>query len=105
MFQNIRPLLAEIPPTALYGIIVVVILAFSLLLVLLSRYRRCPSDKVMVIYGRVGTNKDGTARSSRCIHGGAAFIWPIVQDYSYLDLTPMSIPVDLKNALSRQNIR
>ena len=93
------------PPSLLIGIIVVVVLLFSLLLVCLTRYRRCPSDKVMVIYGRVGQNKDGTSRSARCIHGGAAFIKPIFQDYEYLDLTPMSISVDLKSALSRQNIR
>ena len=57
------------PPSLLIGIIVVVVLLFSLLLVCLTRYRRCPSDKVMVIYGRVGQNKDGTSRSARCIHG------------------------------------
>jgi flotillin len=59
----------------------------------------------MVIYGKVGSNKDGTMRSARCIHGGASFIWPVVQAFEYLDLTPISISVDLKNALSRQNIR
>ena len=101
-------LLAEngnLPVSLLVGIIVIVVLIFSLLLVFLSRYRRCPSDKVMVIYGRVGQNNDGTSRSAKCIHGGAAFIMPIMQDYEYLDLTPMSISVDLKSALSRQNIR
>ena len=59
----------------------------------------------MVIYGKVGKNSDGTARTSKCIHGGASFIWPIIQSYQFLDLTPLSISVDLKNALSRQNIR
>lgn len=98
-------LAASLPPTVLITVVVVVILAFSLLLMGLARYRRCPSDKVMVIYGKVGQNKDGTARSARCIHGGAAFIWPVFQSYEYLDLTPMSISVDLKSALSRQNIR
>lgn len=86
-------------------LIVAGILLFSLLLVVLTRYRRCPSDKIMVIYGKVGTNKDGTARSAKCIHGGAAFIWPVIQSYQYLDLTPISINVDLTNALSHQNIR
>lgn len=98
-------LAATLPPTVLITVVVVVILVFSLLLMCLARYRRCPSDKVMVIYGKVGQNKDGTARSARCIHGGAAFIWPVFQSYEYLDLTPMSISVDLKSALSRQNIR
>ena len=86
-------------------IAVIVILVLSTLLVILSRYRKCPSDKVMVIYGRIGNGNDGTSRSSKCIHGGAAFIWPVVQSYEYLDLTPISISVDLTNALSRQNIR
>ncbi|MDR1729008.1 MAG: flotillin family protein [Acidobacteriota bacterium] len=93
------------PVTTLLLIIVVVIFVMSMLLVVLSRYRRCPSDKVLVIYGKVGFNADGSARSSRCIHGGAAFIWPVIQSYQYLDLTPLTISVDLTNALSHQNIR
>ncbi|MDR0966082.1 MAG: hypothetical protein LBM75_06220 [Myxococcales bacterium] len=86
-------------------IIVAFILFFGGGLAILGRYRRCPSDKVMVIYGRTGTSRDGSARASKCIHGGAAFVWPVFQDYRYLDLTPFSINIDLKNALSRQNIR
>jgi flotillin len=65
-----------------------------------SRYKRCPSDKILVIYG-----KTGAGQSARCIHGGAAFIWPIIQDFAFLDLVPISIDVDLRNALSKQNIR
>ena len=84
---------------------VIVVLLFSLLVLILSRYKKCPSDKVMVIYGKVGNNKDGSARSARCIHGGAAFVWPVIQSFEFLDLTPLSISVDLENALSRQNIR
>ncbi len=86
-------------------LVVIAVLVFSMILVVLSRYRKCPSDKIMVIYGKVGSNKDGSSASSKCIHGGAAFIWPVVQDFQYLDLTPISINVDLTNALSRQNIR
>ena len=86
-------------------LVVIGVLLFSLIVLLLSRYRRCPSDKVMVIYGKVGTNKDGSARSAKCIHGGAAFIWPVIQSFEYLDLTPISINVDLSNALSHHNIR
>ncbi len=86
-------------------LVIIAILVFSMILVVLSRYRKCPSDKIMVIYGKVGSNKDGSSASSKCIHGGAAFIWPVVQDFQYLDLTPISINVDLTNALSRQNIR
>ncbi len=81
-------LAASLPPSSIIFAVVIVVLIFSLILVFLSRFRRCPSDKVMVIYGKVGQNKDGSARSARCIHGGAAFIIPVVQDYEYLDLTP-----------------
>lgn len=84
---------------------VVALVLFGFLIMAVSRYKKCPSDKVMVIYGKVGNNNDGTARSAHCIHGGAAFVWPVVQSYEYLDLTPLSISVDLENALSRQNIR
>lgn len=93
------------PSTVIVTIVVIAVFLFSLLLVVLARFRRCPSDKVLVIYGKVGTNKDGSARSAKCVHGGAAFIWPVIQSYQYLDLTPMSINVDLTNALSHQNIR
>lgn len=85
--------------------LVIVVFFFGGGLAILGRYRKCPSDKIMVIYGRVGSTKEGAARSSKCIHGGAAFVWPVFQDYQYLDLTPFSINIDLKNALSRQNIR
>jgi flotillin len=77
-----------------------VLLLFLTLLGFLSRYRRCPSDRVLVVYGRVGAG-----RSARCLHGGAAFVWPVIQDYKYLDLHPMSIDIQLNNALSKQNIR
>lgn len=74
-------------------------LVFLMLLFLVSRYKRCPSDKILVIYGRTGQG------SAKCIAGGAEFVWPVVQDYEYLDLSPISIDVDLKGALSKQNIR
>ena len=95
----------SISPAWVALICVIAVVVFTGLIVVLSRYKKCPSDKIMVIYGNVGTNKDGTSRSAKCIHGGAAFIVPVVQAYEYLDLTPLSISVDLTNALSRQNIR
>ena len=82
-----------------------VLIVFMLFITIISRYKKCPSDKIMVIYGKVGNNADGTSRTSKCIHGGAALVWPVIQSYEYLDLTPLSISVDLKSALSRQNIR
>jgi flotillin len=76
------------------------VLVFLAFFGFLTRYKRCPSDRVLVVYGRVGEG-----RSARCMHGGAAFIWPVVQDYQFLDLRPMSIDIQLNNALSKQNIR
>ncbi len=83
----------------------VVIIAFTVLIVstilfVSLRYRRCPSDQILVIYGKVAGN-----RSSHCLHGGGAFVWPLIQDFAYLRLTPMTISIPLQNALSFQNIR
>lgn len=73
---------------------------FIMVVTFIRRYKRCPSDRILVVYGKgVG---GGTAK---CIHGGAAFIIPVLQDYAFLDLTPFSIEVNLTSALSKQNIR
>lgn len=78
---------------------------FAILLIALlwisSRFKRCPSDRILVVYGRVG----GEGESARCLHGGGAMVWPIVQGYAYLDLTPIPIEIKLQGALSQQNIR
>ena len=95
----------SIDPSVLMLVCVIVLVVLTTMIVILSRYRKCPSDKILVIYGKVGQTQDGQQRSAKCIHGGASFIWPVVQSYEYLDLTPMSIQVDLRNALSKQNIR
>jgi len=78
----------------------VVFVAFLLILFFISRYKRCPSDKILVVYG-----KTGGSQSAKCYAGGATFVWPIIQDYRYMDLTPLSIDVNLQDALSKQNIR
>jgi len=77
-----------------------VVIFFGFVLFLASRYRRCPSDQILVIYGRVGAGQ-----SAQCIHGGGKLVWPLIQDYSYLSLTPMTISIPLTGALSFQNIR
>jgi len=81
----------------LFFILALVVL--GLFLTLISRYRRCPSNRIMVVYGRTG---QGVAKT---IHGGAAFVWPLIQDYAYLSLEPFVVPIDLDNALSNENIR
>lgn len=80
-------------------IVVAAVVLFVTISALVSRYKRCPSDKILVIYGRTGGS------SAKCVHGGGAFIWPVIQDFAFLDLKPLSIEANLTNALSRQNIR
>jgi flotillin len=84
------------------AILIGIAVVFSVLVIAywVSRYRRCPSNKILVVYGRVGSGK-----SAKVVHGGGAFVWPIIQDYDYLELTPMTIDINLKSALSKQNIR
>ena len=89
----------------LYLILIIVAVVFVTFTAILRRYKRCPSDKILVIYGKTGKNKEGGIYSARCIHGGASFIWPVFQSYAFLDLTPISIECNLTNALSKQNIR
>ena len=79
----------------LYLILIIVGVLFVTFTAILARYKRCPSDKVLVIYGKTGRDT-----SAKCIHGGAAFIWPVFQSYQFLDLTPISIECNLTNALS-----
>jgi len=81
-------------------IVALFVLVMISVIFLATRYKRCPSDKILVVYGKVGAGQ-----SARCIHGGGAFIWPLIQDYSYMTLTPMTIAIPLQKALSLQNIR
>src|SRR5690606_34574504 len=78
---------------------------FIIIVAMMRRYKRCPSDRILVVYGKIGKGADRENRSAKCIHGGAAFIWPIIHSYAFLDLTPLSIEINLTNALSKQNIR
>jgi len=75
------------------------VFAFGFIL-LVTRYKRCASDEILVVYGRVGGGK-----ASKCIHGGATMVWPLIQDYKKISLVPMTIQIPLNNALSLQNIR
>jgi flotillin len=87
-------------PLLFLAVVVFIMLMFFAVVFMTSRYKRCPSDKVLVISGRVGKGF-----ASRCMHGGGAFIWPVVQEYRYMSLTPLTINIPLQNALSLQNIR
>ncbi len=69
-------------------------------LLLINRFKRCPSNRVLVIYGKVGGGN-----TSKCIHGGAAFVVPVIQDYDWPTLEPMQIEIRMRDALSIENIR
>lgn len=84
----------------IYLAVGIVVLLLTTFFAFARRYKRCPSDRILVVYGKIGNG-----RSSKCLHGGGTFIWPIIQDYQYLDLTPLPIDIRLEGALSRQNIR
>ncbi|MGB1898280.1 MAG: flotillin family protein [Candidatus Poseidoniaceae archaeon] len=78
---------------------VLAIAAFGIILVA-TRYQRCASDEILVVYGRIRGGK-----ASRCIHGGAVMVWPLIQEFKKISLIPMTISIPLDNALSLQNIR
>jgi flotillin len=87
-------------PMIVFFLVAVVFISFTLLMILLSRYKKCPSDRIMIIYG-----KTAGRQAAKCLHGGAAFVIPVFQDYGYISLRPMTIEVNLTNALCKQNIR
>ncbi|MGL6225036.1 MAG: flotillin family protein [Thermoguttaceae bacterium] len=81
-------------------LIAVLVLSAMILLALVRWYKRCPSNRILVIYG-----KSSQGKTSECIHGGARFVVPLIQDYAYLGLEPMQIEIPLRGALSMENIR
>src|SRR5262245_49169744 len=87
-------------PWPLVGAVAAAIVVFGMLLFVAKRYKRCPSNRVLVIYG-----KTSGGNAAKCVHGGAAFVIPLIQDYAYLSLEPIQIEVPLKGALSIENIR
>src|SRR5215207_9125893 len=89
-----------IPLLSLAGPVLAAVVVVGLLILFASRYRRCPANRVLVISGKVGGEG-----SARCISGGGAFVWPVVQEYAYLSLEPMQIDIPLRDALSFENIR
>jgi flotillin len=93
-------LAAGLSPFVMGLIVFVVVLAMLFIIFLARRYKRCPSNAILVVYGKVG----GKA-ASKCLHGGGAFVIPLIQDYAYLDLEPLQIEIPLRGALSIENIR
>jgi flotillin len=102
-------LFAQVPdlpvsPQALFWLAVlaglVAIVFFSTIILLKANYKRCSSNQVLVIFG-----KTAKGQAAKTVHGGAAFVWPLFQDYRYLSLEPIQIEIPLRGALSIENIR
>lgn len=88
-------------PAIWLGLLGSILLLFLLMvMIFVTQYKRCPSNRVLVVYGRVGSNK-----AAKCLHGGGALVVPLVQSYAYLSLEPMVIDIPLEGALSLNNIR
>lgn len=97
--QVVTSLESDSGGTGIFLSILLAIVVIVLLVTFVRRYRRCPSNKILVIYGKTMSG------ASKCIHGGAAFVLPLLQAYDYLDLEPFVVPIDLSAALSQENIR
>src|SRR3982750_300616 len=93
------PLAGDIPWPLVAAVAAAVVL-FGMLMFVAKRYKRCPSNRVLVIFG-----KTSSGNAAKCIHGGAAFVMPLIQDHAYLSLEPIKIDIPLKGALSMENIR
>src|SRR3954466_7695447 len=91
----------NVPTEILIMIVLATLIFFIVFLTLVARYKRCPSNRVLVIYGKMTGSPTGT----RCLHGGARLVLPLVQDFAYLSLEPIQIQIPLKGALSMENIR
>jgi flotillin len=87
-------------PLALVAAAFGVLVFLGLAMLFVARYKRCPANRVLVISGKVGGGN-----AARCISGGGAFVWPVIQEYAYLSLEPTQIDIPLKDALSFENIR
>jgi flotillin len=93
----------QIPQGLSTGAIVIAAVALilaSMVMLFVSRYKRCPANRVLIISGRVGTGQ-----SARVISGGGAFVWPVIQQADFLSLLPLQIDINLTDALSLENIR
>ena len=75
-------------------IVAVVIVFVAFLLTALRFYKRCPSNRILVVYGKTGHSEAAT-----CMSGGARLVIPLVQDYAWLSLEPMQIEIPLRGRL------
>ena len=90
-----------LPPWALPTVIAFAALAammFVFVVLFAKQFKRCPSNRIMVIYGAAGPE------AATCVHGGARLIIPLLQDYGFLSLEPIRVEVSRKVTSSGKTI-
>ena len=87
-------------PASMFFVVIPALILISALLFIANQYKRCPSNKIIVVYGKTGSNT-----TAKCVHGGGVFVIPLIQDYGVLSLEPLATDIDLRGALSKGNIR
>ncbi len=87
-------------PSIMAFLVVQAIILIAIFVFIANQYKRCPSNKIIVVYGKTGGDQ-----TAKCVHGGGTFVIPLIQDYGVLSLEPMTTDIDLKGALSKGNIR
>ena len=70
-----------------------------------SRYKVCPTNRLLVISGATSLTNEHGDPLPKVIAGGGTFVWPIIQQYSFLELAPFTLKVALQDALSAETIR
>ena len=81
------------------GVVVLVIILLVVVMFLASRYKRCPPNRVLVVWGKKQTAE------RQCITNGAKIVWPVLEDYAFMSLEPFVVDIPLEGALSLNNIR
>ncbi|MFC1623489.1 flotillin family protein [Patescibacteria group bacterium] len=78
-------------------------IVFGTFIAALTRYKKCKSNELLVVYGKTGSKKEGSV--AKCIHGGGTFVWPVIQDHGVIPMTPIQIDIPLRGALTKQMIK
>ena len=72
--------------TTIYLVAGLVLLVILSIIGILTRYRKCRSDEVLVVYGKTSGNT-----SAKCYHGGSSFVIPVLQGYAIMSMKPLQI--------------
>lgn len=89
----------DIFPLIVVMVVLVLMVMFSFTLLVLKYYKRCPSNRVLVIFGKTESGEAAT-----CVHGGARFVQPLIQDYAWLSLEPFRVEISERPVLAGQKI-